>query len=79
MINYIEANSVGNAIVVFGDTNDRYTNAEVPISMLTTQLGFKDSWVELIKGGVTPISGAPADPCGKPAASNQCEIVDKVL
>lgn len=79
MINYIEANSIGNAVMVFGDTNDRYTNAEVSISMLTTEIGLRDPWVELIKGGNTPIAGAPADPCGKPAASNQCEIVDKVL
>lgn len=79
MINYIEANSVGNAVIVFGDTNDRYTNAGVSISMLTSEIGLKDPWVELIKGGNTPVPGSQADPCGKPATSNQCEVVDKVL
>jgi len=79
MINYIEANSIGNAVMVFGDTNDRYTNAEVSISMLTTELGLKDPWVQLINGGNTPVAGSPANACGNPAASNQCEVVDKVL
>ncbi|KEF57690.1 uncharacterized protein A1O9_05608 [Exophiala aquamarina CBS 119918] len=79
MINYIEANSLGNAVIVFGDTNDRYTNTGVSISMLTTEVGLTDSWVQLINGGNTPVAGSPANACGNPAASNQCEIVDKVL
>lgn len=65
--------------MVFGDTNDRYTNAGVSISLLTSEVGLKDPWIELINGGVTPTAGSTANPCGKPAASNQCEIVDKVL
>ena len=78
LMGYIDATSVGRAVIVAGDTNDRYTNNAVSITLLTGA-GFDDAWVELIKGGVYPIPGATADACGVPAASNYCEIVDKVL
>jgi hypothetical protein len=75
---YINANSQGRAVIVGGDTNDRWTNAGVSINLLT-EAGFRDPWVDLIKGGQYPVAGSTADACGVPAASNECEIVDKVL
>lgn len=78
IISYMNANSAGRAIILGGDTNDRYTNAARSISLLV-DAGFTDSWVQLIKGGVYPTAGAAVDACGVPAASNQCEVVDKVL
>lgn len=75
---YINANSQGRAVIVAGDTNDRWTNAGRSIKKLT-DAGFSDSWVQLIQGGKFPTAGATANPCKVPAADNTCEIVDKVL
>ncbi len=74
----MSSNSAGRAIVIAGDTNDRWTNAALSLNLLT-QAGFTDPWVDLIKGGVYPTAGSTADPCAVPAASNSCEVVDKVL
>ncbi|EWG52155.1 hypothetical protein FVEG_10963 [Fusarium verticillioides 7600] len=75
---YINANSQGRAVIVAGDTNDRWTNAGRSINKLT-DAGFSDSWVQLIQGGKFPTAGATANPCKVPAADNTCEIVDKVF
>ncbi|KAH7031470.1 Endonuclease/exonuclease/phosphatase [Microdochium trichocladiopsis] len=75
---YINANSAGRAVIIAGDTNDRYTNSGRSITKLR-DAGFKDSWVERIKGGVYPTEGAAANPCPVPAPNNACEIVDKIL
>ncbi|KXJ88127.1 Endonuclease/exonuclease/phosphatase [Microdochium bolleyi] len=75
---YIAKNSAGRAVIVAGDTNDRYTNSGRSITRFLSA-GFKDSWVERVRGGVLPIEGAPADACSVPAASSTCEIVDKIL
>ena len=75
---YIDTNSAGRAIIVAGDTNDRYTNSDVSITLLTGA-GFNDAWVELTQGNVYPTPGATANACSVPAASTACEIVDKVL
>ncbi|CAH0020603.1 unnamed protein product [Clonostachys rhizophaga] len=75
---YVNANSQGRAVIIGGDTNDRWTNAGRSINKLT-DAGFTDSWVSLIKKGTYPTAGATADPCGNPADDNDCEIVDKVF
>lgn len=77
-MSYMADNSAGRAIIVAGDTNDRYTNSDRSINLLS-DAGFRDSWVEIIKGGVYPTAGATANPCNVPAPSNDCEVVDKVL
>jgi hypothetical protein len=73
---YIDTWSTGNAVVVFGDTNSRYTRAGDIITTFTTQNGLTDSWVELIHGGVAP---TVENACGDPAANNECETVDKIF
>ncbi|KAM5349419.1 hypothetical protein ACJ41O_005924 [Fusarium nematophilum] len=75
---YVNSNSQGRAVIVGGDTNDRWTNSGRSINKLTAA-GFKDAWVELIRSGSFPEAGAAADPCKVPAANNQCEIVDKIF
>ncbi|KAJ1333096.1 Endonuclease/exonuclease/phosphatase family protein [Microdochium nivale] len=75
---YIAENSADRAVIVGGDTNDRYTNSGRSISQFLTA-GFKDAWVERVKSGTLPTEGAGPDPCEVPAANNNCEIVDKVL
>ncbi|KAF4120597.1 Endonuclease/Exonuclease/phosphatase family [Geosmithia morbida] len=78
VLDYIEANSADRAVIIGGDTNDRWTNAARSIDKYT-DAGFEDVWVQLINNGVYPTAGAAADPCGTPAASNTCEVVDKIF
>ncbi|CAH0047298.1 unnamed protein product [Clonostachys solani] len=75
---YVNANSQGRAVIIGGDTNDRWTNSGRSINKLT-DAGFTDPWVQLIKKGTYPTAGAAADACGNPADDNDCEIVDKIF
>jgi len=76
---YIAANSAGNAVIVMGDTNTRYTRTEDNIRELVTGAGLTDAWVQLIRGGQAPPLGSPALVCDPNAVTNTCEVVDKVL
>ncbi|KAK7977727.1 hypothetical protein PG996_003780 [Apiospora saccharicola] len=73
---YIDANSVGNAVVVFGDTNSRYSRTADAIRVFGTQNGLTDTWVELIRNGVVPTEESL---CENPSTTNYCETVDKIL
>ena len=50
----IDAYSIGNAVLVFGDTNSRYTRAADNIALFTTQNGLTDAWVALEHAGTPP-------------------------
>lgn len=78
---YIDVWSIGNAVLVFGDTNSRYTREGDVIPIFSTQNGLTDTWVELIRGGVvpTPSDSDTVPPCGNPAADTTCETLDKIL
>ncbi|MEX3105591.1 endonuclease [Streptomyces sp. V2] len=76
---FITANSAGNAVIVMGDTNTRYTRAGDNIRTLTSVNGLTDAWVQLVKGGTPPTQGADAIVCPTSAPPNTCEVVDKVL
>lgn len=78
---YIDTWSKGNAIIVLGDTNTRYTrSADTALrTALRTQAVLTDPWVELQRSGVNPTAGAEALVCDNPAQNNQCEIVDKAF
>ncbi|KAK4163698.1 Horcolin [Cladorrhinum sp. PSN259] len=72
---YINTWSGGNAVIVFGDTNSRYTRTgDTAIRGLLTS-GLKDAWLETLFNSVIPSQEA----CGNPAADNLCEVVDKVF
>ncbi|KAH8590214.1 endonuclease/Exonuclease/phosphatase [Bisporella sp. PMI_857] len=74
---YIDTWSVGNAVVLYGDTNSRWTRAVVDgLGVFSTQNGMKDAWVELIRGGVTPTE---LTTCDNPSLTNYCEVVDKIF
>ncbi|KKD06016.1 jacalin-like lectin [Streptomyces sp. WM6386] len=77
--NFIQANSSGNAVIVMGDTNTRYTRGGDNIRTLADENGLTDAWVQLAKGGVRPPQGADALLCPTSAPPNGCEVVDKVL
>ncbi|KAJ1337308.1 Endonuclease/exonuclease/phosphatase family protein [Microdochium nivale] len=68
--------SAGNAVVILGDTNSRYSRPrDVAIRELVAS-GFKDAWVEFERGGVLPTAESL---CSNPSTTNACETVDKVF
>lgn len=75
--NFIAANSKGNAVIVMGDTNGRYTR-DNNLRLLTDVNGMTDPWIELVRGGNYPALGSPAIACIFPAITNSCEVVDKI-
>ncbi|GJD02285.1 endonuclease/exonuclease/phosphatase family protein [Colletotrichum higginsianum] len=73
---YISANSAGNAVLVFGDTNSRYTRLPDDIEVFGAQNGLADVWVQLERGGVVPTVETI---CSNPSTTNYCETVDKAF
>ncbi|MEU1936897.1 jacalin-like lectin [Streptomyces coeruleorubidus] len=76
---FIQANSAGNAVIVMGDTNTRYTRTGDNIRTLLSENGLTDAWVKLVKGGTPPAQGSDALVCDQAAPADDCEVVDKVL
>ncbi|MFI8228205.1 jacalin-like lectin [Streptomyces sp. NPDC085900] len=78
---FIKAHSAGNAVVVMGDTNTRYTRSADTIAEFASANGLTDAWVQLIRGGTPPAKGSDALVCDQSGATvpNTCEVVDKVL
>lgn len=75
---FVKTHSAGNAVVVMGDTNTRYTRAADTIAGFASDNGLTDAWVKLVRGGVAPAPGSPPLLC-EPVITNDCEVVDKVL
>ncbi|WP_436529671.1 jacalin-like lectin [Actinoplanes sp. HUAS TT8] len=76
---FIGSHSNGNAVVVMGDTNTRYTRSGDTIADFVAANGLTDTWVELKRGGVAPVKGTDALLCDESAITDTCEVVDKVL
>ncbi|KAF1929316.1 uncharacterized protein M421DRAFT_91795 [Didymella exigua CBS 183.55] len=74
---YIKTNSAGNPVLVFGDSNTRYTRAGDTPGIFGTENGMKDPWIELVMK-TAPAAGKDALLCDNPSPNNTCEIVDKV-
>lgn len=80
MADYIDTWSTGNAVVVMGDTNSRYTRSEdIGIRVFKSQNNLIDAWVELEMNNVYPTAGANASLCDNPSTIETCETVDKAL
>ncbi|MGW0948740.1 jacalin-like lectin [Streptomyces sp. NPDC002623] len=81
LTSFISTHSAGNAVVVMGDTNTRYTRSGDTIAEFAAANGLTDAWVKLIRGGVAPTKGSDALVCDQTGATvpNTCEVVDKVL
>ncbi|MDX3798036.1 exonuclease/endonuclease/phosphatase family protein, partial [Streptomyces sp. SAS_272] len=77
---FIATHSAGNAVVVMGDTNTRYTRSGDTIAEFAAANGLTDAWVQLIRGGTPPAKGTDALVCDQtgPTVPNTCEVVDKV-
>jgi hypothetical protein len=78
LLTYIEAESAGNAVIVMGDTNTRYTRDGDNMWEFQRR-GFSDAWVNLIRKGSVPAVGAAAMTCDPAVTSPTCEIVDKFM
>ncbi|MEH0448615.1 MULTISPECIES: jacalin-like lectin [unclassified Streptomyces] len=78
---FIKTHSAGNAVVVMGDTNTRYTRSGDTIAEFAAAGGLTDAWVKLVRGGTPPAKGSDALVCDQtgPTVPNTCEVVDKVL
>ncbi|KAJ5798345.1 uncharacterized protein N7503_007641 [Penicillium pulvis] len=77
---YIDTWSIGNAVLVMGDTNSRYTrSADTGIRLFKSQNDMADVWVELEEAGVYPTAGADSIVCDNPSTIETCETVDKAL
>lgn len=81
LTDFISTHSAGNAVVVMGDTNTRYTRSADTIAEFASNNGLTDAWVQLIRGGSAPAKGSDALVCDQTGATvpNTCEVVDKVL
>jgi len=81
LTDFIKSHSAGNAVVVMGDTNTRYTRSADTIAEFGAANGLTDAWVQLIRGGTPPAKGSDALVCDQSGATvpNTCEVVDKVL
>jgi hypothetical protein len=75
---FMRSHSAGNAVVVMGDTNTRYTRGD-NISEFVAANQLVDAWVQLARGGVEPAKGSPTLGCDAANPTNDCEVVDKVM
>jgi hypothetical protein len=78
LLGYIEYNSAGNAIIVMGDTNTRYTRDGDNMWEFLRR-GFSDVWISRVRNGTVPATGSSALVCDPPVTSPECEVVDKVV
>jgi hypothetical protein len=76
---FIQSHSAGHPMIVYGDTNTRYTRTGDNIRDLLAQNGLTDAWVQHVRGGTPPAAGSPALVCDDSAVTNACEVVDKIL
>ncbi|HNW49684.1 MAG TPA: jacalin-like lectin [Prolixibacteraceae bacterium] len=81
MVNYINTNSVGNAVLITGDWNCRYTRTEDNIRLVSSGAGTTDVWIQMIKNGIAPTQGDTALVCPSEdiVTDYQCEVVDKIF
>ncbi|KAK5661337.1 hypothetical protein OQA88_11232 [Cercophora sp. LCS_1] len=79
---YISTWSQGNAVLVFGDLNSRYSRTgdtairDLLASQNKNGPGLKDAWVEVERGGAVPTAETL---CSNPSTTDYCETVDKVF
>jgi len=74
---YINNRSSGKAVIIFGDTNSRYTREGDDVEgLLLKPCNLKDAWIQNVKGGVIPPKG---DSLMVHDLGVQGEVVDKIL
>ncbi|NIJ54510.1 endonuclease [Dyadobacter arcticus] len=76
---FIQTNSIGNAVVVMGDLNGHYSYGHDNIGLLTTGHGLEDSWIVLKNNGAFPVSSLDMPASNILALSDSSETIDKIL
>ncbi|EGZ21317.1 hypothetical protein PHYSODRAFT_495152 [Phytophthora sojae] len=76
---YIKENSAGNAVIVMGDTNTRYTRSLDTIAEFVAEQNLTDGWIEYVRKGSLPKKGGDAILCDATNMTNKCEVVDKIM
>lgn len=76
---FMQSYSAGNAVIVMGDTNTRYTRGADNIRDLVSANGLTDAWVQYARAGTPPAAGSDALVCDDTNVTNSCEVVDKIL
>ncbi|CAN8104090.1 unnamed protein product [Discula destructiva] len=78
VLSYVDVWSTGNAVLIFGDTNSRYSRTADTAIRTLLGAGFIDAWVQRAREGVVPTVESL---CDNPQAygNTTCETVDKVL
>jgi hypothetical protein len=71
--------SEGEALIVLGDFNSRYTREGDILPEFLEALELTDVWIELSRGGAFPSVGDPLRNCDGDFAGPDCERVDKIL
>lgn len=80
LLDYIDGNSAGRAVILLGDTNSRYTRTSDDIRDILS-LGFSDAWLDEYFAGVAPAqtdSNNTSD-CDSNPDSASCELKDKIF
>ncbi|WP_231506217.1 jacalin-like lectin [Paenibacillus sp. UNC451MF] len=75
---YIKTYSDGNAVIVMGDTNCRYTRSGDVMEELLAENNLKDAWIELVRNGSIPPDGDALMDASQLNGPNY-EVVDKIL
>ena len=76
---FIATYSAGDAVIVAGDTNSRYTRTLDDLQSFVSTNGLTDAWVQNELGGVAPTAGASPLMCDETAITNTCEVTNKTL
>lgn len=80
LADFIVVNSDGNALIVLGDFNSRYTRDGDILPEFVATTGVSDVWIELVRGGDVPEVGPSLqDGCELSFADAACERVDKIF
>jgi endonuclease/exonuclease/phosphatase family metal-dependent hydrolase len=81
LVNFAKKYSEGEAIIIMGDFNCRYTRSGDNIRLVSDELDCTDAWIKLIMGGVEPEKGANALVCAESdiLTDYSCELVDKIF
>ncbi len=81
-VEFVEEHSEGNAFIITGDFNCRYTRSGDNIRLVSSELDATDTWIELIMDGYVPEKGSDAIVCEDDSViltDFTCEVVDKIF
>lgn len=76
---YIRLHSTGNAVIVMGDLNGRYSFGQDNVDWLLKENGLSDAWVNLHCNGIMPKVKEGLPPNDILSISDSTETIDKIL